>query len=128
MTKDYEEQPETEEETERLAEEEIERPAAAKPEFVMEIAPKLPEGQLAQFSNFAAVQHDGHEFHLLFFEVHPPLLVGSDQERKRKLSEQKSIDAHCVSRIVMSASRIPSLITALKNTYKNYLESQNNDD
>lgn len=84
----------------------------------LEIVPRFPEGQHAVFSNFVVVQNDGHDFHICFFEIQPPVVVGDEEVKRRYFETHESIDAHCVSRLVMSPSRIPNLIEALQSQYE----------
>lgn len=75
----------------------------------------FPEDQRAIFSNYATVQREGLDFHLSFFEIRPPLILGSEKERKEQLGKLKSVQAHSVARIVISAKRAEGLIHALSD-------------
>ena len=84
----------------------------------------FPEGQTATFSNYATVQNEGHEIYLSFFEIRPPLILGDEENKKKQLEELESVNAKCVSRIVMSTGRIPGLIQALQGQLVKAEENQ----
>ena len=73
----------------------------------------FPEGQRAFSCNFATVQREGQQFHLSFFEIRPPILIGTEEQVKEQLDEIESVQAHCLARIVMSSDRAEGLIAAL---------------
>lgn len=92
---------------------------ASKPaEKKVEIVPVFPEGQLGMFSNFATIQRDRKDFHLSFFQIHPPVIIGDDQRVDETFNSIQSVDAQCLARIVMSEDRIRGLITALTDQLK----------
>ena len=78
------------------------------------------EQQRAIFANSFVVQHDQHEFHLMFFQTNPPLLIGGDPDIEKKIREIKSIKPECVARIVMSADRIQEVIRALQDNHSKH--------
>ncbi|MDZ4685719.1 MAG: hypothetical protein SH850_11690 [Planctomycetaceae bacterium] len=78
------------------------------------------DSQRATFANTFAVQHDQHEFHLLFFQALPPLIVAGDVDREKKLAALESLKPECVARIVVAADRMPSIIQALVENYSKH--------
>jgi hypothetical protein len=90
-------------------------PAQKKPKlFAIPIDWQFPEKLETKFANHLLVQFDQNEFYISFFEMIPPLLLGTDEEQKKILGSLKSIPAKCVSRIVVSKERMPSFIKALQ--------------
>lgn len=81
---------------------------------------QLPEGTISRYANNIVVQHTEHEFILSFFEIQPPLLLGSPEEQAAKLVALGAVRAECVARIIMSPSRIQSFIEVLQRNYENY--------
>lgn len=73
----------------------------------------FPENQNAAFANHALVQNEGHEVYISFFDIRPPILTGTQEEKQKQLDELDSVQATCVARIVMSTGRIQGLIGAL---------------
>ena len=73
----------------------------------------FPDGDNGKFSNHQIVQFDGHDFYLTFFEIPPPVALGEPNERKEKLLKLGSVEAKCVARVVISASRIGEFAEAI---------------
>ena len=96
------------------------------------VAWRYPEGQTGQFANHLWVQYDGHEYHLSFFEIKPPLLTSDTADEKRQELEQMgSVDARCVARIVVSAGRMKDFVQTMKGNYERTqgpLEGSTDDD
>ena len=89
---------------------------------------KFPEGQKAIFANNFVIQHDENEFHLLFFQTNPPLLLGESADEIQKQAEKiSSVETECVARIVVSAGRIPSVIQALSTNFLKYQSRASSD-
>src|SRR5258708_2466329 len=96
------------------------QPIPAKPDADGPIAVQLqvqyefPESMaIGSFSNHMLVQTDEHDFHLSFFQIAPPLIVGSsDSERMQKVQQLTNVPARCVARIVVSEGMMPKIIEA----------------
>lgn len=85
----------------------------AKRSSVFLIEREFPADQVPIYANHFVVQHDGPECYLMFFQIQPPVAVG-----KRKVTAKAkttSVKAKCVTRIVMSADRIPDVIRAMQD-------------
>jgi hypothetical protein len=80
-----------------------------------------PEDLISRYANNILVQHEEHEFIISFFEIRPPLLLGSPEEIKAKLEQTESVRAECVARIIVAADRMPSFIEALQGNLEKYL-------
>ncbi len=59
------------------------------------------------------VQHTDHEFLVRFFQVYPPLLLGTDEEKEEQAKEIKHVEARCVGQYVLAPERIQKFIDAL---------------
>lgn len=68
----------------------------------------------AVFANQLLVQIDEHECHLSFFEIEPPVLVGSAEQRKAAITKLKSVPARCVARVVVSGGRLQGFADAIQ--------------
>ena len=75
------------------------------------------ENARALFSNTFVVQNDQQEFHLLFFQANPPMLVSNDPDREKKLKAIKSMKPQCVARIVVTADRMQAIIAAMSENF-----------
>jgi hypothetical protein len=76
---------------------------------------EFPPDQMAMHSNQFVIVNDGPEFQLLFFQNHPPIVLGDTvEERKREAQKIKSVRSVCVARIVVAAERLPLIIKAMQ--------------
>jgi hypothetical protein len=84
----------------------------------------MPEDLISRYANNIVVQFEQHEFIVCFFEVRPPILIGSSEEIKAKLEQTESVRAECVARIIVAADRMPSFIKALQDNLDRYLATK----
>lgn len=80
----------------------------------------VPDDLVTRYANNLLIQHTEHEFILSFFEVMPPLTVGSPEEQAAQLQAIGAVRAECVARVVVSADRIASFVEALRSSYEKY--------
>ena len=74
----------------------------------------FPENMNSKYATNLIVQHNEHEFVLSFFEIAPPIVLG------QKDLDIDSVNAECVSRIVIAPSRIEEFITVLQRNLEMY--------
>ena len=74
-----------------------------------------PENVIGRFANHLIVVLDKHEYHISFFELPPPIILGDEETVKQQLKDMKSAKATCVARIIVSAERMPSFVKALQD-------------
>jgi hypothetical protein len=70
------------------------------------------------------VQCQEHETIISFFEVKPPILLGTPEENLAALKEAKSVRAECVARIGIATSRLQEFIDAIKQGRDNFLKTK----
>jgi len=80
----------------------------------------VPQGLSSRFANYMTIQQDGHEFYLSFFEITPPLALGTPEQRREQLKELGSVKGTCVARIVFSAERMPGIVEVLHEQVEKY--------
>ncbi len=73
-----------------------------------------------RYANNVVIQHSKNEFVISFFEILPPLLLGSPQEVQAQLQQMRTIHAECVARIVMSPESAQNFARALQQNLINY--------
>lgn len=84
---------------------------------------RFPEDLKTHFATNIVVQHDPGTFYISFFEMFPPLVIAdNDAERIKILNSLDSVDAKCVSRIVVTPDKMREFIDALEENYKGYQE------
>ena len=69
------------------------------------------------------VSFTGHDFVVSFFELRPPLILGSVSERIAQSKEIKSVRKQCVSRIAVNVDRMPAFIKAFQTNLKRYKDA-----
>lgn len=78
----------------------------------------IPDEMRSTFANHMVVQNAGFgEFHISFFEIRHPIVLGADDTEKLKKSG--SVRADCVARIVVTAERLQGFIAALAQVHAN---------
>ena len=69
------------------------------------------------------VQHTENEFYIYFYEVRPPILLGSNDKIKTTLEDIKYPPTECVARVVMQPNKIKELIRLLQENFNKYQEN-----
>ncbi len=67
------------------------------------------------FANHMLAQNHGDEFHLSFFQIQPPIIMGDDDAVKKQMEDLDTILAKPVARIIVDVDRVPSIIEALQS-------------
>jgi len=80
----------------------------------------IPEGMVSRYATNIVVQHSAHEFTVSFFEVNPPVILGSIEERKAALQQMGSVRAECIARIIIAPGRMPAFIKALQTNMEKH--------
>jgi hypothetical protein len=70
-------------------------------------------------SNFV-IQTQPDHFVLTFFEVWPPAIVGSSEEKKAALDGLQSVEAKCVARIVVTPARMQELAKLIQENVRHH--------
>lgn len=80
----------------------------------------------SEYATNFVVQHTQNEFFLYFFEVVPPLVVGTEEETFAQLQQIDKVSATCKTRIVLHPDKIPEIIAVLTKNYEKYQAKQPN--
>jgi len=73
-------------------------------------AAKVP----SRYANNMIVQHTDTEFIISFFEIFPPVVLGSPKEQTDQLNAIGVVQPECVARVVVSPEKFESFINALQ--------------
>lgn len=84
------------------------------------ISREFPPDQVGVTSNHFVIQQDDSEFHLLFFQTHPPVVLADTDEERREILANAEARSICVARIIVSADRLPSFIEAMESNLKRH--------
>ena len=69
---------------------------------------------MSRYANNVVIQHTEDEFIISFFEVLPPLLLGSPESQAAQAAELESVKADCVARIIVPEKMMPNIIKVLQ--------------
>lgn len=72
------------------------------------------------FSDSVVVRNTGHEFILYFYQVLPPLLVGTPEQQEEQIKKIDALKAFNVASVMIAPTRIPELIRLLQRNHENY--------
>lgn len=56
----------------------------------------VPDDLASHYATNLVVQHTEHEFNIFFYEIRPPLLIGSPEEVREGLEKVELVRANCV--------------------------------
>lgn len=77
-----------------------------------------------QFANHFAIQHHEGEFVLTVSQLIPPLLLGTDEEKREQLRELSYVPIKVIGRFGFTRGRLQSLIEALQTNLARFDESE----
>lgn len=72
---------------------------------------QIPTGMTSRYAHHMLVQPGEHEVTISFFEVFPPILLGSQEEQKEIL-KQSGVKAECVARVTIAKARYFGFVKA----------------
>lgn len=78
-------------------------------------------GTSPEFSNHFVVQVDGHEYHLRFYQVLPPVLLGGEETERTIESMKGVIEAKCVGHVVLAADRMREYVDMVVDHARKHL-------
>jgi hypothetical protein len=103
------------------------RPKAEKVEVAVKqkpveipIAWVFPDDLRTTFANNLLVSFDGEEFHLSFFEVPPPIILGTPEQQQQQIKALSHIRGKCVAKIVVSKGRMVRMADVLKTAVEKH--------
>jgi len=79
---------------------------------------QIPNDVHSRYATNLVVQAGPNEFIISFFEIRPPILLGTQAEKQAALENIKTIPAICVARIVVSPAQMPEFIRVLTENWE----------
>jgi len=67
---------------------------------------QVPPGVVSRYATNLVIQRNGPEYIISFFEIRPPVFVGTPAEQRAQIEKLETIQAECVARVVVSAERM----------------------
>ena len=86
------------------------------------------DGVASQYSNHFAIQHTEHEFIIYFFDLQEPLFLGSPEQIKEQAEDLEFVEAHCISKIVISQGRMETFLNAIIENFEKHQENYGKED
>lgn len=80
----------------------------------------FPEGLQARYATNIVAQNGQFEIIISFFEAQLPLLLGQPEDNRARLEQLGVIRAECVSKIIVAAENLPTIIAVLQTASDNY--------
>ena len=80
----------------------------------------IPEHIKTYYVTDMTVQFTGHDFVVSFFELRPPVILGSISERMEQAKRLKSVRKQCITRVAVNVERMPDFIKAFQTNLKRY--------
>src|SRR5258708_812849 len=79
----------------------------------------VPQGLLRPYATnvVVQVQDSGNEVMIAFFDIQPPIITGTPEERKEKAGKAGAIPAYCIANVIMSIDKLPKIIKVMQGIY-----------
>jgi hypothetical protein len=74
----------------------------------------VPDDIPIRYATNIVVQRLENEYLISFFEVRPPIVLGSPEEVATKVNSLDSIRANCVAQIMVAENKMPEFVKALQ--------------
>src|SRR5262249_27412992 len=79
-----------------------------------------PDEVETKLATHIVVQHTEHEFILSFFEIKPPIIVGTPEQREKQAQDLSFIQAHCVARIAITPGRMEDFLELMASNMEKF--------
>lgn len=79
----------------------------------------VPDEEIV-FANQLMVQHIGSEFIVTFGQVTPPVLLGTDEEKREALGEIELLPIKPVARVGLTAQRMAEFVQVMQDNLSGY--------
>lgn len=78
--------------------------------ITLEIELEFPKELTSRYANHVMIQRGPNESYLSFFELQPPVIVGTPEERDQQRKQLKSVRAVCVARLIIPNGFLPAVL------------------
>lgn len=80
----------------------------------------VPSDVAPRYATNFVVQASDNEFRLYFFDIKPPMTIGTPEEQRQQLDQLQSVTAECVASLVVAPARMGELVTLLQGYFERY--------
>lgn len=88
----------------------------------------ISENIVARYATNMVIQQLENEVLISFFEIKPPIILGSPEQIQKQLEELGSVNADCVAQIIVAKNKMPNFIEALESNFKKSLENKEDEE
>lgn len=75
---------------------------------------QVPSDAIASYATNFVLQRLAHEYLISFFQIQPPLLMGTPDQVVKQIAQLTNVSARLVGQIMIAEERLPELITLLQ--------------
>lgn len=94
------------------------------PEDTVRVAINFPDDMPSAWATNLVVQHTKHEFFISFYGIAPPLIVGTDEQKRKQLATITEVKAQPIVKIMLAASRMPEFLQVMQDNYRTYMDAE----
>lgn len=94
-----------------------------KAELGIRVVWEVPSGFPTHYSTHVVVQHGEDDFTITFWDLRPPLLMGSLEEKQQQAQALKEIRPTALARIIVSPHRMRQFTQVMQDNLKTFDET-----
>lgn len=83
----------------------------------------IPDDMPVHYATNIVVQRLENEFLVSFFEIRPPIILGSPEKIAETIDGLKLIRANCVAQIIIAENKMPEFVKALQTNLEKSIAS-----
>jgi hypothetical protein len=85
---------------------------------------EVPAGVPTHYSTNLVVQHTDEDFTITFWDVRPPVLIGTREEKRKQVEALKEIRPTALVRIILSPSKMREFTQVMQDNLKTFAETR----
>jgi Protein of unknown function (DUF3467) len=91
---------------------------------VVPIIWEVPAGLPTHYSTNLIVQHSDEDFTITFWDVRPPVLIGTREDKLRQVEELREIRPTALVRIILSPRKMREFTQVMQDNLKTFEETR----
>ena len=85
---------------------------------------RVADNIASRYATNFIVQHGEYEFTIYFFEVKPPLFLGTPDSVQSQVNETTYVPADCIGKVIIAAARMPDFIDLMQRSHAKFVAAQ----
>ena len=81
---------------------------------------EVPPGFPSQYATHLVVQHTEEDFTITFWDLRPPILMGTPDEKRQQVEALKAVRPDALARIVVSPRRMREFTQVMQDNLKTF--------